>query len=150
MPTVTFFHNERADDAHRTGLYVDDARAFERFVSSSSKEYDPSLKWYVDVCVPVKIAPTTQSATKEWLAEHYDTLRSALEGAAERVHAGIDSDGGPWSFDVDTPDGAARVTISAQRRISAMYIGNRLRDVITNHLPLFRLEYPPHLAAVPQ
>jgi len=43
MPTVTFFHNERVDDARRTGLYVDDARAFERF-APGDEEYDPSLR----------------------------------------------------------------------------------------------------------
>lgn len=150
MPAVTFFHNERADTATRTGLYVDDSRAFERFVGCSSNEYDPSLKWYVDVAMPVDTAPATEAAAREWLFEHYKTLGVALETAAERVHAGIDSDGGPWSLDVDTPDGVARVTISAQRRSSAMSIGNRLRDVVTRHQPLLVAENKPHLATVPE
>ena len=100
--------------------------------------------------MPVEIAPATRAAAAEWLAEHGDSLRVALEGAAERVHAGIDSDGGPWSFDVDTPDGAARVTISAQRRFSAMHIGDRLREVIELYLPAFRNEFEPQLATVPR
>lgn len=149
MPTVTFFHNERADDALRTGLYVDDARAFERFVPGGD-EYDPSLRWYVDVGVPVAEAPETQTAAAEWLAEHADSLRVALDVAAERLHAGIDSDGGPWSFDVDTPDGTTRVTVSAQRRASAKHLGERLRELIDRHLPAFQNEFAPALAGVPQ
>ncbi len=144
MPTVTFYHHERVDDARRTGLSVDGSRALERYVPGD-EEYDPVLRWFVDVNVPAPEAIETRAAAAEWLAAHGDTVQAALAAAADHLHAGKDSDGGPWAFPVETPEGPVRVSVAARRQNDAARLGEHLRKLLTAEWPAFRTEFRPAL-----
>ncbi len=147
MPDVTFFHHERVDDARRTGLTVDGSRALERYVPGD-EEYDPVLKWVVDVKVPVAEEVETRVAAADWLAAHGDTIQAALAAAADRLYSGVDSDWSPWEVDVDTPDGAVRVSVYARLHTDGHQMGRHLRTVLQRDWPAFREQFRPAMAGV--
>lgn len=128
MSDVTFFHNERVDDARRTGLTVNGSRALEHYVAGS-EERDPSLRWYVDVIFYTG-APPAASAAGAWLVAHADTIRDALTDAADRLTAGVDADGAPWSFERPGPDGPVRVSLSALRSETGHGVGLKVRRLL--------------------
>lgn len=145
MPTVTFFHHERADDGRRTGLTADGFRALERYVPGD-EEYDPVLKWVVEVKVPVDEEIETRTAAADWLSAHGDAIQAALVGAADRLYAGVDSDWSPWEVEVGTPDGPVRVAVHARLHTDGHQMGRHLRTVLQRDWPAFREQFQPALA----
>jgi len=146
MSIVTFFHHERGDDATRTGLTVDGRRGLEQF-TPGGEEYDPAIRWFVDVNVPEVSPPSTRAELAVWLTCHHETIKSALVSAEERLAAGFDSMEGPWTFDMATPGGPVRVAISAQRRYDGAQIGNHLRVLLERIWPAFVREFTPALVS---
>ena len=143
MGIITFFHQERADGGRRTGLYVGDERAFERFVAGDGEEFDPALRWYIEVICPVKTPPKTQTAAGVWLAKHCGAIRGSIEKASEHLEVGLDSEWAPWSITVQTPSGKFEVKVTAQRRYEAAHIGIRLNEFLLRDWPEFLGEYLP-------
>ncbi len=133
MADITFFHNERVDEARRTGLTVGGVRALDHYVEGS-EERDPSLRWYVDVIFHTPAVPADAGA---WVAAHAGAIWDALTDAADRLAAGVDADGVPWSFERPGADGPVRVSVSALRSETGHAVGGKLRRLVAGDLKSF-------------
>ena len=152
MPNITFFHHERADDGRRTGLSVDGRRdeELELFDPGDEEEdFDPTIRWYIDVRMPVATPFQTRSEVLAWFNSNQEIIRSAIEHAAEKLESGMDSDGAPWSFTMNSPAGPVRVSISAQRRLDSLQISKHLHTLLDRDWPAFLKKFQqPVLATV--
>lgn len=127
MAGVQFYHQERVDGGRRSGLTVDGNTVLHGFVPGG-EEYDPALEWYADVTIPTQ-NPPSESTARGWLAANGQVIRDALVAAAGQLECGLDNSAMPWvgAVSVSWPEGQARVSVSAVRRVSARHVGERLR-----------------------
>ncbi len=86
-----------------------------------------------DIAVP----PATHEAAEAWLAAHAGAIRDALADAADRLAAGVDADGAPWSFERPGPAGPVRVSVSALRSEDGHRIGADIRRLLGVEWPSF-------------
>lgn len=130
---VTFYHQVRTDGGRRTGLSINDSRGIENFVDCPDpEEFDPALRWYIDVSWEVPEPPRTQREARVWYAQHLAELRGVLEAVAETLRAGIDGDLVPWVLDLPGPTGNVRVTMSAQRRYDGAHVAQGIRAALAS------------------
>ncbi len=141
MMDVTFYHQVRADGGRRTGLSVGDDRGIERFVEPADPDnYDPALRWYVDVTWDVTDPPATQTEARAWLAAKLPELRSVLETTADELSAGIDGDWSTRVNEIATALGTARVSVSAQRRYDGAVVADCIRAALAEDLDALAAE----------
>jgi hypothetical protein len=141
MSDVTFYHTERADGGRRTGLSVDNQRAVENFVPGD-EDFNPTIRWFIDVACPVSAPPETREDAAAWLLAHQTAIRGALADAAERLSAGLDTPA-PWTYQVSNDDGQPiRVSVSAQRRHDGTEIGRNIRRMLKRDWPALLKSLP--------
>lgn len=128
MAEVTFYHQERVDGGHRSGLDVDGESALQRFVPGG-EDSNPALVWYVDVVFTTDAPPPTQEEALVWIEQHEPDVAEALQAAAESLSCGIDTDYAPWRYDFPGRFGSVRVSVSAIRRVAAVEIAGRIRSL---------------------
>ena len=128
---VTFYHQVRADGGRRTGLAIGDSRGIENFVANADPdEFDPTLRWYVQVNWDVADPPRTQTAARAWYTENLRELRGILEAVADELRAGIDGDLMPWTRKLPSSAGEATVAMSAQRRYDGAAVASGIREAL--------------------
>jgi len=130
MSTIWYYKNVRYDGGIRTGLDVNDERAFQSFVPGEEAE-DASLEWFVDVMCVSEILPSEHEAARRWMLEDVSAICDGLEGVAERLSVGLDELSMPfvrsWS---DSSSGVNfRIRCSAIRRLPGLDIAARIREV---------------------
>ena len=128
---VTFYHQVRADGGRRTGVSVDGSAGVEYFVDPAGPDdFDPALRWYVDLTWELPDAPRTKRATRAWYAAKLLEIRQVLAEVAEVLRAGVDGDLGPWTSTFPTASGPVRVAVSAQRRIDGTTVAQGIRAAL--------------------
>jgi hypothetical protein len=151
MSEVTFYHTEREDNGRRTGLAVNGfiPEGMETFVPGDDDDFNPAIRWYVDVRCPVEKAPKSVRNLRVWFQEHADRIQAALEEVALRLEAGLDQVGSPWSFEMDSPMGSVHVSVSAQRRYEAQHISESIRRVLKSDWKEYQAKHQPLAHAKP-
>lgn len=128
---VTFYHQVRADGGRRTGVSIDGSAGVEYFVDPADPDdFDPALRWYVDLTWELPDAPRNQRATRAWYATKLLEIREVLAEVAEVLRAGVDGDLGPWTATISTASGPVRVAVSAQRRIDGVTVAQGIRSAL--------------------
>ena len=150
MSEVTFYHTEREDNGRRTGLAVNGftADGMETVVPGQDDDFDPAIRWYVDVLCPVDDPPRNPMSLAIWFKVNGERIRVVLEEAAERFRAGIDQVGSPMSFEKDSADGPIRVSVSAQRRYDARHVGEGIQKLLDTDWKEFVEKVKPSQSAV--
>jgi hypothetical protein len=130
MQTISFYRQQRQDEAIRTGLAADGATLLQHF-DEGAAESDPALLWYVDVRAEGRGLPRDGEAVRVWFQEHADVIRQALRNLANELRAGIDVDAWPLQAPVaGAPRGVKlEIVCSAVRRLQALQIADRLLDI---------------------
>lgn len=149
MATIWYYKNVRFDGGVRTGLDVDDVRAFHQFTPGAEPE-DPGLEWFVEVMCEGDALPSDPDAAREWFIGHLPPVRAGLEQVADRLSVGIDELSMPYVASAPLPDSGVRCRIrcSAIRRLSGLGIASRLRAVAANLESEVRSLPPASLLAV--
>jgi hypothetical protein len=132
METVTFFRQQRADKAIRSGLCVGEEACVNIF-SGPEPGDDPILLWYVDVrCDGLRARSIGRIL--DWFRRNRHLAVKGLRRLAEKVRAGMDSDIWPVEEVVKgTPRGVKmRVVCSAARRMSGVKIAKRIEETATH------------------
>lgn len=142
MPDITFFHTERADRGRRTGIWLDGAEAVEQYVPGDEDAFDPVIRWYVDVICPLSSQGANREVAIEWFVDNRERIRAAIAETANRLDAGLDIAGAPWSFDWSDSLGPLRVVMSAQRRMEARNVADELRRFLTGDWQSFSKAFP--------
>ena len=130
MSTIWYYKNARFDGGIRTGLDVNDDRAFQHFIPGNEPE-DASLEWFVDVMCAGEDLPSEPEAARGWMLDHVAAIRDGLEGVAERLSAGIDELSMPFvrSWADENIGAKFRIRCSAIRRLPGLDIAARLHEV---------------------
>lgn len=133
---MTFYHNVRLDGGRRTGVTVGGFRGLELFRPGpgDADPPDPRLAWSVTVTVPENRIVATQEDAAEWLEQNCPAIRAALQGAAERVPAGVDFDWHPWQTRVTVLGREVAVTLSAMRVHDHRELGRNLHALAAEEL----------------
>ena len=128
---VTFYHQVRADGGRRTGVSINGSAAVEHFVDPADPDdFDPALRWYVDLTWELADGPRTQKAARAWYAARLPEIRQALTGIAETLEAGIDGGLVTWTGTVPTTNGPARAAVAAQRRVDGATVAQGIRSAL--------------------
>ncbi len=129
---LTFYRQERVDGGIRTGIMLGMTSVFERF-EIHGEEFDPSLVWSVDLRCGGPALPTRADEARSWLLDHESIIRHGFQRYARKLDAGSDPTGIfllEWSDFQDLPPGVSmKIVCGALRRIDALYLAARLRDI---------------------
>ena len=134
MASLTFYRQERMDGGVRTGISVEDNIVLTSFADGTA-DYDPSLRWFVDVRCEVPAAIDPEGA-REWLLQNAGVIKSGLEELADKLRAGLDINAWPVQHQVMSAPAGSSITLvcSAVRRLDARQIADVLRSV-GEHFP---------------
>ena len=128
---VTFYHQVRADGGRRTGVAINGSAGVEYFFDPAVEDdFDPALRWYVDLTWELLDPPRTQRATRAWYATKLLEIRQILAEVAHSLEAGIDGGLQPWVSTVPTPGGPVRVAVAAQRRVDGATVAQGIRAAL--------------------
>ena len=130
--SVTFYINERQDGGRRTGLYVGELRALERFVAGG-RDYDAALLWFLDAVWDAP-TPADRDAARRWHRAMLPELKVLLADAAEQLRAGVDIDSGPAKLTFPTSAGLARVNVSCVRRLGWAGVADGIRRAVADDI----------------
>jgi hypothetical protein len=120
----------RQDGGLRTAVTAEDDHLLHLF-QRGKKPDDPALLWYVDVRCQGARLPTEAEQARQWFLDQAPVIREALTELAEKLHAGVDSEGWPLLWEVPHHPRGVRMTIacSAVRRMAALDIASILTDL---------------------
>ncbi len=132
MSTVVFYRQTREDGGVRTGIELNDVTAFESF-ESTGDDYDPALRWYVDIRCEGSSIPDAPPRVREWLLNNGMYVRDGLAVLADKIRAGVDL-GFPFHWQVPNgPSGTSiLVSCSALRRVDTREIAEILNGIGQN------------------
>jgi hypothetical protein len=128
---VTFYHQVRADGGRRTGVSIDGSAGVEYFFDPAGPDdFDPALRWYVDLTWELPDAPRTQRAARAWYATKLLEIREVLAWVAQSLEAGIDCGLQAWVTTAPAASGPVRVAVAAQRRVDGVTVAQGIRSAL--------------------
>jgi hypothetical protein len=130
MSNLIFYEHMRMDGGLRCGLELDGETVLHRFKKGKG-EFDPVLRWFVDVrCQGAKL-PDAAEAARQWFLQHADTVHGALRQLAEELRAGMEPDVWPLSWPVPKSPRGVKMVIacSVTKRLDGLEISRILEDV---------------------
>jgi hypothetical protein len=145
MGDVTFFHHARQDGATRTGLTINGYRALELF-EAPGPEFDPTIRWYIDLRFLKQHAPTHREAAINWVFEHENEIAILLQTAAERVGAGVEEV--PLTLNLLSESGPVTVVVTASQQAEVFLLESLISQMKSDVWPRFLQSLRPAYGSV--